>query len=313
MTSTPASATSSTPRPQLPIGRVGIWTWTLDSQPMAASQEAVAELESLGFGCVWIPEAVGREPFASAALLLSATKKIVVATGIASIHARSAATMQAGQKTLTQAFPERFLLGIGVSHSNMVKAFHKAIYDKPYTTMVEYLDVMDSGMFAAAPPTTPLHRVLAALGPKMVKLAGERADGAHPYFTTPDHTATAREILGDGPMLAPEQAVILETDPTKAREIARKFMTTYTRQPNYANNLLRNGFSAEDLKDANGAQSDRLVDAIVAWGSLETVVQRIKDHLDAGASHVSVQVLQDNLAALPSAQWRELATAIKYI
>ena len=307
------SATSSPPRPQLPIGRVGIWTWTLDSQPMAVSQEAVAELESLGFGCVWIPEAVGREPFAAAALLLSATKKIVVATGIASIHARSAATMQAGQKTLTQAFPERFLLGIGVSHSNMVKVFHKAVYDKPYTTMVEYLDVMDSGMFAAAPPTTPLHRVLAALGPKMVKLAGERADGAHPYFTTPDHTASAREILGDGPMLAPEQAVILETDPTKAREIARKFMTTYTRQPNYANNLLRGGFTAEDLKDANGAQSDRLVDAIVAWGSLETVAQRIKDHLDAGASHVSVQVLQDDLTALPSAQWRELATAIRFI
>lgn len=313
MTGTTASTPAIVPRPQLAIGRVGIWTWTLDSQPMSASQEAVAELESLGFGCVWIPEAVGREPFASAALLLSATRKIVVATGIASIHARSAATMQAGHKTLTQAFPERFLLGIGVSHSNMVKAFHKAVYDKPYTTMIEYLDVMDSGMFVAAPPTTPLHRVLAALGPKMVKLAGERADGAHPYFTTPDHTATAREILGDGPMLAPEQAVILETDPTKAREIARKFMTTYTRQPNYANNLLRNGFSPEDLKDANGAQSDRLVDAIVAWGSLEIVAQRIKDHLDAGASHVSVQVLQDDLAALPSAQWRELATAIESI
>ena len=300
-------AMTSTP---LNIGRLGIWTWTLDSQPMSRSQEAAAELESLGFRAVWIPEAVGREPFASAACLLSATKKMVVATGIASMYARTAATMQAGQKTLTEAFPERFLLGIGASHGNMVKALHKQSYDKPYSAMVEYLDTMDAGMFAAAPPSTPTHRVLAALGPKMIKLAGERADGAHPYFTTPDHTKVAREILGAGPMLAPEQAVIFETDPTKAREIARKFMGTYTRLPNYANNLLRHGFTQDDIKGANGQPSDKLVDAICAWGSLDVIRQRIKDHLDAGASHVCVQVLRDDLLALPSEEWRELATLL---
>ena len=277
---------------------------------MSRSQEAAAELESLGFRAVWIPEAVGREPFASAACLLSATKKMVVATGIASMYARTAATMQAGQKTLTEAFPERFLLGIGASHGYMVKALHKQSYDKPYSAMVEYLDTMDAGMFAAAPPSTPTHRVLAALGPKMIKLAGERADGAHPYFTTPDHTKVAREILGAGPMLAPEQAVIFETDPTKAREIARKFMGTYTRLPNYANNLLRHGFTQDDIKGANGQPSDKLVDAICAWGSLDVIRQRIKDHLDAGASHVCVQVLRDDLLALPSEEWRELATLI---
>lgn len=300
-------AMTSTP---LNLGRLGIWTWTLDSQPMSRSQEAAAELESLGFRAVWIPEAVGREPFASAACLLSATKKMVVATGIASMYARTAATMQAGQKTLTEAFPERFLLGIGASHGNMVKALHKQSYDKPYSAMVEYLDTMDAGMFAAAPPSTPTHRVLAALGPKMIKLAGERADGAHPYFTTPDHTKVAREILGAGPMLAPEQAVIFETDPTKAREIARKFMGTYTRLPNYANNLLRHGFTQDDIKGANGQPSDKLVDAICAWGSLDVIRQRIKDHLDAGASHVCVQVLRDDLLALPSEEWRELATLL---
>ncbi len=277
---------------------------------MTRSQEAAAELESLGFRAVWIPEAVGREPFASAACLLSATKTLVVATGIASMYARTAATMQAGHKTLTEAFPERFLLGIGASHGNMVKALHKQSYDKPYSAMVEYLDTMDAGMFAATPPSTPTHRVLAALGPKMIKLAGERADGAHPYFATPDHTKVAREILGEGPMLAPEQAVIFETDPMKAREIARKFMGTYTRLPNYANNLLRHGFTQDDIKGANGQPSDKLVDAICAWGSLDVIRQRIKDHLDAGASHVCVQVLRDDLLALPSEEWRELATLL---
>jgi probable F420-dependent oxidoreductase len=151
-----------------------------------------------------------------------------------------------------------------------------------------------------------LHRVLAALGPKMLKLAGERADGAHPYFTTPKHTAVAREILGNGPTLAPEQAVILETDPTKARAIARSYMGTYTRLPNYANNLLREGFTEDDIKN----QSDKLVDAICAWGTLDTVRGRIKEHLDAGASHVSVQVLTEGLVEMPMAQWRELATLL---
>jgi probable F420-dependent oxidoreductase len=292
------------------MGRLGIWTWTLDAQPMSRSLEAVAELEELGFGSVWIPEAVGREPFASAALMLAATKRIVVATGIASIHARTAMTMQAGQKTLTEAFPERFLLGIGVSHGPMVTALHRRTYERPYSAMVEYLDQMDRGRFFAAEPTTPTRTVLAALGPRMLELAGTRTDGAHPYFTTPEHTAIARGVLGPGPMLAPEQAVILERDPAVAREIARRFMGTYTKLPNYANNLLRLGFTQDDIVGPDGQSSDRLVDAICAWGSLEQVAARIKAHFDAGASHVSVQVLAGDLVTLPMAEWRELASLV---
>ncbi len=300
------------PSSQLPLGKVGIWTFTLDAQPMSKSQEVAAELESLGFRTLWIPEAIGRDPFSSAALLLSATKNLIVATGIASIYARTAATMQAGQKTLTEAFPDRFLLGLGVSHHHMVKALHKSVYEKPYSTMVEYLDVMDGGLFAASAPTTPTHRVLAALGPKMLKLAATRADGAHPYFAPVEHTLAAREILGPGPVLAPEQAVIFETDPTVAREIARKYMGTYTRLPNYANNLLRHGFTQDDIKGADGFSSDRLVDAIVAWGTLDTISQRIQSQFDAGATHVSVQVLQQDPVALPLDQWRELATILPH-
>lgn len=300
----------ASPVEHLSLGRMGIWTFALDAQPMSKSQEAAAELESLGFGTLWFPEAIGREPMATAALLLSATKKLIVATGIASIHARTAATMQAGQKTITEAFPDRFLLGLGVSHHHMVKALHKSVYEKPYSTMVEYLDVMDGGLFAASPPTTPTHRVLAALGPKMLKLAAERADGAHPYFAPVEHTLAARQILGVKPVLAPEQAVIFETNPSKAREIARKYMGTYTRLPNYANNLKRYGFSEDDIKGANGLSSDRLVDAIVAWGTLDTISRRINEQFDAGASHVSVQVLQDDSTTLPMNQWRELATLL---
>lgn len=292
------------------LAPLGIWTWTLDAQPAGRAQEAVAELESLGFGCVWIPEAVGREPFAHAALLLAGSKTIVVATGIASMYARTAVTMQAGQKTLTEAFPERFLLGIGASHGHMAKALHKSTYDKPYSKMVEYLDTMDSAMFAAAAPTTPPRRMLAALGPKMLRLAAERTVGAHPYFTTPEHTKVAREIMGSGPLLAPEQAVILERDPVKAREIGRKFMATYVRLPNYANNLLRHGFTESDLKNEHGVPSDRLVDAICAWGDLESIARRVAEHFDAGADHVGIQVLKEDLTALPSAEWREIASLV---
>jgi probable F420-dependent oxidoreductase len=292
------------------LAPLGIWTWTLDAQPASRAQEAVAEIESLGYGCVWIPEAVGREPFAHAALLLAGSKSIVVATGIASMFARTAVTMQAGHKTLTEAFPERFLLGIGASHGHMAKALHKSVYEKPYSRMVEYLDTMDSAMFAAVAPSTPLRRVLAALGPKMLQLAAQRSEGAHPYFTTPVHTAAARQIMGAGPMLAPEQAVILERDPQRARDIGRKFMATYVRLPNYANNLLRHGFTESDLKNEHGVPSDRLVDAICAWGDLEEIAGRIAEHFDAGATHVSIQVLKEDLTDLPSAEWREIASLV---
>ena len=289
------------------LGRIGLWAADFDLQPMTKSQEAIAQVEEMGYGAVWVPEAVIREPFASTALLLSATKKIVLATGIASLHARTAQTMQAGWKTLTEAFPDRFLLGIGVSHAPMVQGVHKGTYDKPYSTMVEYLDAMDKGIFFGAAPTTAPQRVLAALGPKMLKLAAERGAGAHPYFTPVEHTAFARETMGKDALLAPELAVVLETDATKAREIARKYMTTYTRLPNYANNLKRFGFTDDEITN----QEDRLVDAIVAWGSMDTVVAAVKGHLDAGANHVCIQVLTDKPGSLPMREWQELADATR--
>jgi probable F420-dependent oxidoreductase len=289
------------------LGRIGLWTADFDLQPMAKAQEAIAQVEEMGYGAVWVPEAVIREPFASTALLLSATKKMVLATGIASLHARTAQTMQAGWKTLTEAFPDRFLLGIGVSHAPMVQGVHKGNYDKPYSTMVEYLDAMDNGIFFGAAPTTAPQRVLAALGPKMLKLAAERGAGAHPYFTPVEHTAFARETMGANALLAPELAVVLETDAAKAREIARKYMTTYTRLPNYTNNLKRFGFTEDEITK----QEDRLVDAIVAWGSLDTVVAAVKGHLDAGADHVCIQVLTDKPGTLPMREWQELADATR--
>ncbi|MFM7687788.1 MAG: LLM class F420-dependent oxidoreductase [Actinomycetota bacterium] len=288
------------------LGRLGLWTFQLDLQPMARAREAVAELEDLGYGCIWVPEAVGREPFANASLLLSGGTRIAVATGIASIHARTAMTMQAGWKTISEAFPDRFLLGLGVSHQPMVEGVHGHAYDKPYSTMVSYLDAMDRGMYFATAPSAPPQRALAALGPKMLRLSAERGVGAHPYFVPVEHTAMAREVLGAGPLLAPEQAVVFETDPSKARDIARRHMATYLRLPNYTNNLKRVGWTDADIEGA----TDALVDAIVAWGDLDRIAARVKAHLDAGADHVGVQVLPADPSALPMAEWRELATLI---
>jgi probable F420-dependent oxidoreductase len=291
------------------LGRVGLWTADFDLQPMAKAQEAIAQVEGMGFGTVWVPEAVLREPFASTSLLLSATKNLILATGIASIHARTAQTMQAGWKTVSEAFPDRFVLGMGVSHAPMVTGVHKGTYDKPYSTMVKYLDAMDAGIFFSPAPSTPPQLVLAALGPKMLKLAAERCAGAHPYFVPVEHTAMAREVMGADALLAPEQGVVFETDPTKARAIARQHMNTYTRLPNYVNNLVRLGFDADEVAN----QEDHVVDAIVAWGTTEQITTRLKAHLDSGADHVCVQVLTDAPGTLPMKQWQELADATRSI
>jgi probable F420-dependent oxidoreductase len=256
---------------------------------------------------VWLPEAVGREIFSSSALILSATKNIKVASGIASIAARTAHTMQSGWKTLSEAFPGRFVLALGVSHSHMVTKLHKLSYDKPYSNMVEYLDVMDKSPYAGAAPQSPMYRMIGALGPKMLQLSAERTAGAHPYFTTPQHTAEARALMGAKPLIAPEIAVIFETDKDKARATARKFMSTYTRLPNYANNLMRLGFTQDDVTN----QSDKLVDEIVTWGGLDKIAARIKEHHDAGANHVCVQVLTHDPLELPMAGWRELSALLK--
>jgi probable F420-dependent oxidoreductase len=288
---------------------VGIWTGQLDYQPANQAKEAVAELEELGFGAVWVGEAVGREALSNAGLLLSATRRLVVATGIANIWVRDALAMVAGQNTLAEAYPERFLLGLGVSHAPLIEGMRGHHYERPLAAMRQYLDAMDEvvSSYRAVPPGTPPPRVLAALGPKMLTLAAKRAQGAHSYFVPPEHTAQARDQLGPDSWLIPEQAVVLENDSERAREIARRHTSRYLRLPNYTNNLRRLGFGDEDLA---GSGSDRLVDAMVAWGDENAIVGRVRAHLNAGTDHVCVQVLDPDRRGLPAAQWRRLAPAL---
>ena len=288
------------------LGRLGIWTFALDAQPASVAQEMAAELETLGYGAIWIPEAVGRDPMVNAFLLLSGTERITVATGIASIYARGAMTMTSGWKALSEAFPGRFLLGLGVSHQPAVEGMRNQTYGPPLSTMRAYLDAMDAALYLAAQPTMEPQRCLAALGPKMLELAAARTRGAHPYYVPPEHTAFARGVLGSGPLLAPEQKVILETDAATAREIARANITGYLGLPNYANNLRRLGFTEEDITQC----SDRLVDAIVVWGDVETVRTRVQAHIDAGADHVCLQVLPYTDGAQVRRDWQELAAAL---
>lgn len=288
------------------IGRIGIWAF-LDMLPARDAQAAAREIEDLGFGALWIPEAMGREAFAAAGVLLAATERLVVATGIANVWARDAMAMAGAQKTLCEAYPDRFLLGMGVSHEPLVGGLRGHAYRKPLTFMRRYLDAMDAAPFAAVPPASPPKRVLAALHPKMLELARERAWGSHPYFVTPAHTKRARAALGAGRLLAPEQAVVLETNAETARAIARQHMSIYLGLPNYCRNLLTLGFEEADL--ANGG-SDRLVDAIVAWGDVAQVAARVREHHDAGADHVCLQALAPDLGSAPRAQWRALARAL---
>jgi probable F420-dependent oxidoreductase len=289
------------------LGPIGIWTAQLDYQPAAKAREAIAELDHLGFAAIWFPESTGREAFTHAALLLSATSRIIIATGIANIYARDPVTAAAGQKTLAEAYPRRFLLGLGVSHIPLVEQVRGHSYGKPVASMRAYLDGMDRAPYRAVPPSVSPVRILAALGPQMLRLGAERAGGAHSYFVPPEHSARAREILGRDRLLAVEQAVVFESDSTKAREIAREHTSRYLALPNYVNNLRRLGFSDADLLDGG---SNRLVDAIVAWGDMTAIINRIRDHQSAGADHVCVQVLPRDPQALPLPQWREVASAL---
>ena len=289
------------------LGLVGIWTHHFDLLPVPRGRHLAAELEALGYGAIWLPEAMGRDPMVHATLLLEATERIVLATGIASIWNRTPLAMSAAHRTLTSAFADRFLLGLGVSHGPMVEGVLGEQYERPLTKMRSYLDAMDAAPYAAAAPEAQPQRVLAALGPKMLALAAERASGAHPYFVPVEHTATAREALGREPLLCVEQAVVLETDADAARAIARKHMAIYLTLPNYTNNLRRLGYGDDDL---GGDGSDRLVDAIVAWGDLDAAVARVRAHHDAGANHVCLQVLGANMRDLPLDEWRALAPAL---
>jgi probable F420-dependent oxidoreductase len=293
---------------RLQLAPIGIWTGALDVVPAAEAQELAAELEEIGYGAIWLPEVAGRDVMLHLALLLSATQRLVGATGIASIYARDAVTMTGGVKGLTEAFPERVLLGLGVSHHTLVEGLRGHTYDRPLAAMRTYLDAMDKAPYSAFRPAAPVRRALAALGPKMLALAAEKTDGAHTYLVPPEHTEGARKELGAGPLLCAEQAVLLETDPTRAREIGRAHTAVYVRLPNYQNNLQRLGFSDADFADGG---SDRLVDTIVAWGDEETILQRVRAHLDAGADHVCIQTLTAGPREVPTGQWRVLAPALR--
>jgi probable F420-dependent oxidoreductase len=267
------------------IGRLGVWTH-LDDTPAHEAAEFAQRVEAWGYSALWTPEAIGREPFCLLAYLAANTRTLLLATGIANIYARDAMTMRATQKTLAELSGGRLVLGLGVSHSHLVTGVRGHAYRKPVATMRAYLEAMEKALYRGPQPKEDAPILLAALRPKMLALAAEKARGAHPYFVPPEHTARAREILGRGPWLCPEQMVLLESNPSKAREIARRNIAIYTTLPNYQNNLRELGFADADFANHG---SDRLVDAIVAWGDEKAIAARIQAHHDAGADHVCIQ------------------------
>ena len=272
------------------LGKLGVW-YFFDGVPATAAAEAAQRIESLGYSALWIPETVGRNPMVHASWLLANTERLVVATGIANIYHREPGVTMAAQKTLAEQSGGRFLLGLGVSHKPLVEGVRKLSYGPPVATMRRYLEGMAQAPYQGVPPAEDAPTVIAALGPKMLELARDATAGAHPYFVSPQHTAMAREILGPDRMLCVEQKVILETDPSKVRELAKPVASIYTGLPNYRNNWLRMGLTESDFE--NGG-SDRFIDATFAWGSVETIQARIKEHFDAGATHVCIQPVNPN-------------------
>ena len=267
------------------LSKTGVWFFTdrLNAKEAAATAKRI---EALGYSALWIPETMGRNPFAHAAWLLANTEQLVVATGIANIYHREPGVTVQGQKTLAEQSNNRFLLGLGVSHRPLVEGLRGLTYGPPVATMRDYLAKMAAAPYASLEPSEPPPVVIAALGPKMLELSREATAGAHPYFTSPAHTAMAREILGPEKWLCVEQKVVLEEDPAKARSLARATAKTYQALPNYRNNWLRMGLTQADI---DGEGSDAFIDATFAWGDAARVKARIDEHYAAGASHVCIQ------------------------
>jgi probable F420-dependent oxidoreductase len=283
------------------LGSLGIFAFT-EGLPAEEVADLAQRAESWGYTVLWMPEAMGREPFAHAGFLLARTAKLVVATGIANIYARDPMTMRSGQLTLAEESGGRFILGLGVSHQPMVEGLRGHDYGKPVATMRSYLDRMEQAPYIGPQPVESPPTVLAALGPRMLELARDRARGAHPYLVPPEHTARAREILGEGPWLCTEQKVLRVTDASKARELSRKALAMYLALPNYRRNLMRLGFAEADV---DGGGSDRLIDALVAWGNEKTIGERIQAHRDAGADHVCIQALHRDGKPVPDLELLE--------
>ena len=274
------------------IGKLGVWWALLGSSAASEEIEAVREIERLGYSTFWFGESPrNKDAFAHAGILLAQTERINIATGIAGIYNRDAMATKSGAYFLADASQGRFVLGLGVSHAGAVTG-RGHDYGKPVSTMRAYLDAMDAAEYQPPAPPEPPPVLLAALRTRMLQLAAERTKGAHPYLTTPDHTARARATLGEGPLLAPEQGFVIETDPAEARAIARKHLEYYLVLPNYVNAWREDGYGDEDFADGG---SDRLVDALVAWGDADAVKARIQAHYDAGADHVCIQPVTTDL------------------
>lgn len=284
----------STPSPSAVrqrLGKIGVWLMSASMAPASAERQVVIAIEQLGYGAFWFGETpTTKEAFTHAATVLSWTEHIQVATGIAEIHGRDPVASAGGAATLADAWPGRFVLGLGVSHAPLVRA-RGHDYGKPVATMRAYLDAMDAARFGLPLPEVP-PRLLAALRPKMLELAGALAQGAHTYFATPEHTARARATLGEEPVLATEVAVVVDKDPVSARAAARRYASTYLSLPNYADHLRELGFTDADLE---GGGSDALIDAVVPWGDPDTIAERISAHHEAGADHVCVQPIAPTL------------------
>jgi probable F420-dependent oxidoreductase len=300
-TGIPTSADDLEPRRRLRtrLGRIGVWSLELRFGDPGQAVDAAAELDELGFGALWIPGGVGGDVLGDVSRLQSATRNTVIATGILNIWKHDAREVGAWWSALPAHRKERMLLGLGVSHGPLIGE----TYRKPLTVMAAYLTQLS----AQGLPATNL--CLAALGPKMLELSRDRTAGAHPYLVTPEHSAMARELLGPDALLAPEQGVVLETDPGRARQLARQAMARYVLLPNYVNSWRRLGFTADEISSV----SDRLIDALFAWGGMDRIADRVNAHLAAGADHVCLQVISG--AGAPDVgvirpAWRELAAAL---
>lgn len=289
------------------LGRLGAWTFAFDARPAAQVAIDARAIEMLGFTVLWVPEGGGsRDIVGHLGWLLGATERLTVASGIANITARRPEVLQAGATLLADAYGDRVVLGIGVGHEYTTERRGFG-WDRPVARTRAYLDAMDEAADSWPVPAVPVRRVLAALGDAMLRLSAERALGAHTYFVSPEHTARARAVLGPEPVLAVEQTVVLRDEPAEARAIARNWAVHYLELPNYANNWRRLGFGEDDV---TGTGSDRLIDAGIAWGSLDDVVARVRAHLDAGADHVCVQVVSEDDTDVCVPALRELAPAL---
>ncbi|SHF67815.1 TIGR03620 family F420-dependent LLM class oxidoreductase [Streptoalloteichus hindustanus] len=282
------------------LGRFGVWTFDFEDQPASLVRDSAQELEELGWPAIWVPELLGREAMTHAGFLLSCTERLSVVNGIAQIWAREPRWTQGAALLLADAYPDRHLLGLGVGGGRPGT--------RPLRAMSEYLDAMDATTSPNPAPRSPVRRLLAAYGPKMLELARERAVGAHTYHVTVGHTARAREVLGAAPFLGVEQAVLFETDPHRAREIAREHLHLHLTTEFNVAKFLRLGYTEADIDGGRG--SDRLVDDLVVWGELDTIVGRLRQHLAAGADHVGVQVIGIEPGASAMPRWRELAEAL---